>query len=330
MIQMKKFLQKILILFTGCLFFFNAPEVWALYREPFQGIGQRLGADWNAIDWITAFVLIGLGAIIFLRIGFRSSKGFRTSLALVIFNSLVLLTTCGYLFYLDKTSTGWFSNFSETLYAYGVLFFLWAISIPGSLLIICFLSRQAKKTVLIFFSLLAAYIGVYLGLNYAEINGALSSVEKSNYRNFDQGVKIEVYLRDSHLSVWAMCPKARTKKVVLAMLRSDGWSHRRRAARMLRYLKDRTTLPDLVECMKRRDETDTRLACAITSQMLFSDDYSASIEEGIIREHRENLAEADRLEAQRKAGVPIGGEMENPAEKLYNRLEREIDSTRSK
>ena len=152
-------------------------------------------------------------------------------------------------------------------------------------------------------SMVVVFCGAELGLNYREIDGYLSAVERSNYQDFDT-TAIRNYLSASNVWTLRLYPKARTRKILLAMLQSKNWAQRYDAALGLRYLRDRTTIPQLVECLHIPEETDTsdqaRTECANTLQMLLPGEYDPSVshEEWFRRLEREaknlNTASSNR------------------------------------
>lgn len=165
--------------------------------------------------------------------------------------------------------------------SYYIPCYLWTFSIPISIFLISLLSKNAKKMAMCLLGMIVAFCAVEIGLNYYEINGYLSNVEKSNYQEFKDATAIRNYLSASGILGLRFYPKSRTKKVLLAELKSKSWADRHEGALSLKYLRDPSTIPALLECMRIKDETDTsdqaRVQCAITLEKLLSNDYSFSV-----------------------------------------------------
>lgn len=281
------------LLAATSIFLFHAENAWALYGQP---------AVVDVVDWIMAIVLVLLPAYIFLKVGFPSSARFRISLTLIILNVLVWLAAQSYVFYIHKTIKG-FEALGPLGVAGSVLSFLWLRSIPISVLLVCLLSKQAKKMVVSLLGVFIVFCAVELGLNYAEINSYLSAVEKSDYKDLKHSTDIRNYLSASGIGCLRTYPRARTRKVLLAMLRSDSWVDRDEAALGLQYLRDQTVIPDLTECLRKQDADDTydqaRKECAVAIQMLLSGNYALSVYEQIEAEYKENPTKLfERLEGE--------------------------------
>lgn len=279
------------VLAATSMLFLCAENAWALYGQP---------TVVTVTDWIMAIVLVLLPAYIFLKVGFASSTRFRISLGLIILNMLVWLAAQGYIFYIHRTFEG-FEALGPLGIAGSVLSFLWLRAIPISIFTICLLSKQAKKMIISLLVVFIVFCAVELGLNYGEINSYLSVVEKSDYKAFKHSTDIRNYLSASGMGALRTYPKARTRKVLLAMLESDSWSDKHNAALGLQYLRDPTVIQDLTECLHKQDADDTydqaRQECAAAMQMLLSGNYDLSIYEKIRAEYKENPTKLfERLE----------------------------------
>jgi len=277
---MKKGL-KIQLVLCGLLLFLTE-NAWALY-------GQPTAVD--IVDSAMAIVMVLLTIFIFVKVKFKSSLCFRISLGLVIFNLLVWIVAHSYRFYIDKTVEGW-AALGPLGIAGGILSILWLCLIPISIFIICLISNQAKRTILVFLGLIIMFCGVELGLNYKEINNYLSAVEESNYQDFKHTVDIRNYLSASGFTTLRLYPKKRTRKVLLAFLKSPDWYDRLEGALSLQYLRDLTTIPYLKECLRIEDKSDkrdrARKECAVSLEMLTTGDYDLSVYKKIIEDYDKN------------------------------------------
>ena len=288
--------KKITALLAASLVLLYAQNAWALYGQP---------TSLDIADWIMAVILVVLAMYVVVRVGFNSRVRFRVSLALVILNGLVLVAAHAYAFYIEKTIKGW-DALRPLGVASSILCFLWLRSIPISVLVICALSKRTRRMTLGFLVTLAVFCAAELSLNYAEIDGYLSAVEKSNYRTFKDDTAIRNYLSASGASALRLYPKERTKKVLLAELKNDSWATRYEGASGLEYLRDASAIPHLVDCLHVRDETDTsdqaREACAVTLQMLLSRNDDLAVYNKIHGEHEKDPGKLfERLESEAKA-----------------------------
>ena len=284
--------KKILIFFVMFISLFSAKNAWALYRQPIAI---------TITDWVMALALVVFTFYVFIKVKFNSSRRFWISLGLLIFNVLVWIGTHTYILYIEKRVEG-FGVLKYLEIPGNILYYLWVASVPISIFLISLLSKKKKKMVMCLLGMIIAFCSIEIGLNYYEINGYLSNIEKSNYREFRDATAIRNYLSASSISGLRFYPKSRTKKVLLAELDSSSWLVRREGALSLRYLRDPSTIPELLECMCIQDETDkydgARRQCAVTLEMLLSNDYSFSV--------------YDRIEE----------EYEKTPEKLFKRLEK--------
>ncbi|PIQ87553.1 MAG: hypothetical protein COV74_00330 [Candidatus Omnitrophica bacterium CG11_big_fil_rev_8_21_14_0_20_45_26] len=257
-------------------------NAWALYGQP---------TTLRVIDWAGGIALILLAIYIFLNVRFKSKIGFRISLVLVVINVSGWFALEGYQFYISRMAEG-FAGINRLSIADSAQSVLEQRLMPLSLLAICFLSKRVKLTMASLFLILITFCVIELGLNYMEINTYLSGVEQADYQDFEHGTDIRNYLSASGLDTLRLYPRTRTKKVLLAMLRSDSWIDRHNAAVALQYLRDRTVTPHLVECFQRQDQSDTadqaRLACAETLQVLISGEDNLFAYERIQTEYKVN------------------------------------------
>ena len=287
-----KICRIVLPLFVGFNIIFHAKSAWALYRQPMAI---------TIIDWATALVLVLFTLYVFIKVKFASTKKFRISLGLVIFNSVILIGAYIYMFYIEKTVKGFESIFYLGI-PLNILYYLWVFSIPISVFLISLLSNKAKKMVLCLLCLFIVFCATEISLNYYEINEYLSNIEQSDYQEFKDIIAIRNYLSASGVSALRFYPQLRTKKVLLAGLRSKSWLDRSESAISLRYLGDRSTTSALLKCIRNRDDSGKyNLECAITLEMLLSNDYSFIVYQRVREEYKKDPEKLfKRLE--RKAG----------------------------
>jgi len=142
--------------------------------------------------------------------------------------------------------------------------------------------------------MLMMFCAVELALNYGEIHRYLTTTEQANYKDFKDILAIRNYLSASGMTTLRLYPRERTKKVLVSALESDDWTDRHDAAIGLQYVRARDTIPHLVGCLHRQDETDTydqaREACAVALEILLSGRRDAAIYSNIEEEFEKDRA----------------------------------------
>ena len=268
-----------------------ATPAWALYK-------QRDVV--TAMDWLVGLALIVLTLYIFIRARFCSSKRLWVSLGLAVFNLSVWGGAYLYLIYIDMKFKGY--DAIPYLAIPGTIhYYLETFSIPISVFIIALLSKKPKRMIAAFFAILITFCALELGTNYLEINRYLSDAERSGYQKFKYSTNIRNYISASDITALRLYPRLRTRKVLLAELKAKSWVDRDEGAYSLKCLKDLSTIPALLECMRIEDKTVTpdyaRIQCAITLEMLLSNNYDYSVYDAIQNEYKKDPAKLfDRIE----------------------------------
>lgn len=271
---------------------------WALY-------GQATAV--TIVDWVIALTLSAFAIYLLVWVKFGSRTKTRMGWGLVLLNALVWAVAHIYILYIDWKVSGW--NALQYLeLPSSVLHYFWLASVPATLLAVALLSKKAVKMTGSVMCIMTAGSIAEIALNYHEINGYLTHVEKSGYSDFEHDTQIRNYLSASGMKYLRFFPRRRTSKVLLAELKSDSWATRHEAALGLEYLNDPTTAPYLVECLDIKDSDDSsdqaRRQCAVTLQMLLLDDHTPSLHDQIKAEHEADPAALYQRLKQEAARLP--------------------------
>jgi hypothetical protein len=261
-------------------------DAWALYVQP-QGVAIA--------DWLMASVLTALVLLTFIRIGFSSGRRRRTAVVALAIALLAWVAMC--MFGLDLcfgSASVWDSEIARSictcaLAASSPFPSVWMLVFVLSVLVVSLLSKRPAITVALLSVAVVVYCAVVAALNYREIDGYLADVESTDYQKIVHATAIRNYLSASGVLGLRFYPRSRTKKVLLAALASRSWHARFNAALGLAHLKDPSVAPQLVTAMQERDPDDesdqARIQCAVTLEMLLSNDYRLSVEDRIREEH---------------------------------------------